>query len=865
MKAVIMAGGFGTRLRPLTNNLPKPMVPMVNKPMMEHIIELLVRCKITDLISLLYFHPEMIENYFGDGSKFGVKMTYVGASDDLGTAGSVRNAREHLDKPFLVISGDLLTDFDLVKAIEFHRKKKAKATMVLTRVENPLPFGIVITNEDGRIDRFMEKPGWGEVFSDTINTGIYILEPEILDLIPANQEFDFSKDLFPLLLERKEPLYGYIADGYWKDVGSLDEYRHANLDILHGKVKVNIPGEEVGRPGVWLGKDSRVDFTCKLEGSVVIGANCRIGGNCRITDSIIGDNSAIEEGATVISSIIWDNVSLGQKAALQENVVASRSDIREGAYLAEGAVISDNCRIGKASTVKAGVKVWPHKIVEDGATLASSLIWGEKWSKNIFGPYGVTGLANIEISPEFAAKLGAAYGASLRKGSTVSTSRDAHKTSRMINRAIMTGILSTGVNIHDYGVTPMPVVRYLAKSGNEVGGVHTRRSPFDTDVIDLKFFDNKGLNLHPNQEKAIERLFFREDFRRARMEETGEMIFPVHGFEYYQNGFMSSIDAEAIQKANFKVLLDYAYGSSSRIFPAILGKLNCNVIALNANLDGTRITKTAEDFQNSLDQLSSIVRSLRADIGVMLDAGGEKIFLVDENGDILDGDAQLNLITLLAMKSYQRTGAGGKGQGASPNTKNFGVGAREKENAPNSKLSTQPSIAVPVTASMIIDQMADIYDFSVKRTKTTTRGMMETAMEQGVVFVGEHTGGFIFPQFQPAFDGMYAIVKILEMMAKKDIRLHQLLREVPPSFMIKEKAPCSWEMKGRIMRHMMEDSRDKTSELVDGIKVIFDKAWVITYPSQDQSYFHVVAEAATMDKAKDLAREYREKIAKWQK
>lgn len=836
MKAVIMAGGFGTRLRPLTNNLPKPMVPMANKPMMQHIIELLSRCGITDLVSLLYFHPETIENYFGDGSRFGVKTTYISPSDDLGTAGSVGNAKKYLDKPFLVISGDLLTDFDLLKAIEFHKERKAVATMVLTRVLNPLPFGIVITDKNGKIDRFMEKPGWGEVFSDTINTGIYILEPEVLDLIPPKEEFDFSKDLFPLLLEKKKPLYGYIAEGYWRDVGSLDEYRQANMDILHGKVLVNVPGEKVNKQGVWLGKDSRVDFTCKLEGSVVIGANCTIGANVRIKDSIIGDNSTIEEGAVVVSSIIWDNVSIGQKATLHENVVASRCEIKERAYLAEDAVISDNCRIGKASVVKAGVKVWPHKIVEDGAILASSLIWGEKWSKSIFGPYGVTGIANIEISPEFAAKLGAAYGASLRKGSTVSTSRDAHKTSRMINRAIMTGILSTGVNIHDYGVAPIPVVRYLAKSGNEIGGVHTRRSPFDSDVIDLNFFDNKGLNLHSNQEKTVERLFYREDFRRAPMEETGEMVFPIHAFEYYQHGFMSSIDAEAIRKANFKMVMDYSYGSSSRIFPSILGKLNIDIIALNANLDGAKITKTADEFQNSLDQLSSIVKSLKVDLGVMIDAGGEKIFLVDESGDIIDGDVALNLVALMVMKSYPKRPKAGK-----------------------------LYIAVPINASMVIDQMADTYDFSVKRTKTTTRGMMESAMEEGVIFVGEHTGGFMFPQFQPAFDGMYAIVKILEIMAKNDIRLHQLLRELPPGFMIKDKVPCPWEMKGKIMRYLMEDSRDKTSELIDGIKVIFKNSWVITYPSQDQPYFHVAAEATTMERAKDLVREYREKIIGWQK
>ena len=836
MKAVIMAGGFGTRLRPLTNNLPKPMVPMANKPMMEHILELLIRCKVTDIITLLYFNPEIIENYFGDGSRFDVKMTYLSAADDLGTAGSVKHAARYLDKSFLVISGDLLTDFDLLKAIDFHKGQRAVATMVLTHVENPLPFGIVITDKDGRINRFMEKPGWGEVFSDTINTGIYILEPEVLDMIPPNQEFDFSKDLFPILLEKKKALYGYIADGYWKDVGSLEEYRQANMDILNGKVKVNIPGEEAGRGGVWLGKDAKVDFTCKLEQSVVVGANCKIGANVRIANSIIGGNCTIEEGAAIISSVLWDNVSIGQKVVMQENVVGSKSNVMEGAYLAEGAIISDNCQIGKGSTVKANVKVWPYKIVEDGAILASSLIWGEKWGKNIFGAYGVTGLANIEISPEFAAKLGAAYGASLRKGSIVSTSRDAHKTCRMINRAIMTGILSTGVHIHDYGVTPMPVVRYLARSGSEIGGIHTRRSPFEPDIIDLKFFDNKGLALHSNQEKAIERLFFREDFRRAHMEETGEMMFPLHGFEYYQNGFMSSIDAEVIKKANLKIVLDYSYGSSSRIFPSILGKLNLNVIALNANLDGAKITKTAEEFQGSLEQLSSIVRSIKADIGIMLDAGGEKVFLVDENGDIIDGDVALNLIVLLVMKSY-----------------------------PKPLKTERRYIAVPVTASMIIDQIADTYDSSVKRTKATTRGMMETAMEDGVVFVGENTGGFIFPQFQPAFDGMYTTVKILEMMAKTGVRMHQLLREVPPSFMIKEKAPCSWEMKGKIMRRMMEDSRDKVLELVDGIKVIIGKGCVIVYPSQDKSYFHVVAEATTMEKARKLAEEYKDKIAKWQK
>lgn len=835
MRSIIMAGGFGTRLRPLTNNLPKPMVPMANRPMMEHIIELLKANSITDLTALLYFQPEMISDHLKDGSHLGVKIDYITLTVDLGTAGAVGSAmRKICDGTTLIISGDVLTDLDLNKAIEFHRRRKAVATIVLTRVENPLPFGIVITDKLGRIIRFLEKPSWGEVFSDTINTGIYILEKDVLDYIPKDKEFDFSKDLFPLLLQKDEPIYGYVAEGYWKDVGSLEEYRAANMDILQEKVHVRIPGERINEKKIWVGKGSRIDFTSKLEGSIVIGENCKIAADTRISNSIIGANTVIEEGAVIIDSVLWDNVKVARGAFLQENVVSNYTEIYEKAHLAEGVIVSDHCKIGRNSTLKANVKVWPHKTVEDEAILASSLIWGERWSRHIFATYGVTGLANIELTPEFAAKLGAAYGASLKKGSTVSTSRDAHKTSRMINRAVMTGILSTGVNVHDYGVTPMPVVRFLARGGSEVGGVHTRRSPFDPKLLDLKFFDSKGLDLHPGYEKTIEKLFFREDFERVPMEDTGEMAFPIHGFEYYQNGFTSTINSRAISDAGFKIILDYSYGSSSRIFPTILGRLNCEVIALNANLDGEKTTKTAEEFQKSIDQLSSIVRSLDADLGFYLDAGGEKVFLFDETGEAIDGDTALDIMALLAMKCSRAEGKKG-------------------------------TIAVPITASRAIDKLAEMYGFTAKRTKTTARGLMEAAAEDGTLFVGEQLGGFIFPEFQPNFDGMYAIVKLLEMLAMQGARLHKLIREIPPSIIIKDKVTCSFEDKGTIMRMLAEDSLRLDTVLLDGIKINFGDDWVVAYPSQDQPYFHLTAEASTEEKARELITRYSDKIRGWQR
>ncbi|HEY4705984.1 MAG TPA: sugar phosphate nucleotidyltransferase [Thermodesulfobacteriota bacterium] len=835
MKSIIMAGGFGTRLRPLTNNLPKPMVPMANRPMMEHIIELLKKNAITDLTALLYFQPEMISGYLGDGAGLCVKIDYITLTVDLGTAGAVGSAMRKIggDETTLIISGDVLTDIDLKRAVEFHKRNNSAATIVLTRVENPLPFGIVITDEEGRIVRFLEKPSWGEVFSDTINTGIYILEKKVLDYIPPDREFDFSKDLFPLMLEKKEPLFGYIAEGYWKDVGSLEEYRAANMDILQGIVHVEIPGERIEGRRLWVGKGSRIDFTAKLEGSIVIGENCRIEADAKISNSIIGPNSVVEEGAVIRDSVLWDSTRVARGASLHEDVVGSSSEILDQAHIAEGVIVSDHCRIGRNATLKANVKVWPYKIVEDDATLASSLIWGEKWSRNIFSTYGVTGLANIELSPEFAAKLGAAYGASLKKGSVVSTSRDAHKTSRMINRAIMTGILSTGVSVHDYGVTPMPVVRFLARSGTEAGGIHTRRSPFDTQLLDLKFFDSKGLDLHPGYEKTVEKLFFKEDFPRVTMEETGEMSFPIHAFESYQDAFMSMVDAATVSKARFKFVVDYSYGSSSRIFPSILGKLNCEVIALNANLDGSKTTKSADEFQRAMDQLSSIVRSLDADMGFYLDAGGEKVFLFDETGEALDGDTALNIVTLLVLKTSKEAGRIGH-------------------------------IAVPITASRAIDRMAEMYGFTVKRTKTTPRGQMEAAAA-GAVFVGEQSGGYMFPDFQPNFDGMYAVAKILEMLAKHGARLHKLMREIPPSIMVKERVSCSFENKGMIMRRLAEDSRGLETVLLDGIKIKFGEDWIVAYPSQDMPYFILVAEASTEEAARSLVNRYSEKIREWQR
>ncbi|MEP7234640.1 MAG: NDP-sugar synthase, partial [Ignavibacteriota bacterium] len=334
MKAIIMAGGFGTRLRPLTMTLPKPMVPLLNKPMMEHIVDLLKVHGFNDLTSLLYFQPDSITSHFGDGSAFGVAMHYTRAEADYGTAGSVRNATEEhkIKERILIISGDVLTDFDLSAALEFHERKKAKATIVLTRVKNPLQYGVVIAEEDGRIARFLEKPSWGEVFSDTINTGIYILEPEAFEKIPYRREYDFSKDLFPILLEEQAGLYGYVASGYWRDIGNLIEYHDAHLDALAGRVQVQTSGTHI--PNAIVGENTEL-AGAELYGMNVIGKNVKIGQGAKIINSVIGNNCVIAGGALLESAVLWDHITVDELAYVNHAVICSNSVIGAEAKIHE--------------------------------------------------------------------------------------------------------------------------------------------------------------------------------------------------------------------------------------------------------------------------------------------------------------------------------------------------------------------------------------------------------------------------------------------------------------------------------------------------------------------------------------------------
>jgi len=346
------------------------MVPILNRPIAEHIINLLRRHHITEVIATLHYLPDAMRDYFQDGSDFGVQITYAVEEDQpLGTAGCVKNVEDLLDETFLVISGDSVTDINLSAAIQFHQAKGSKATLVLAHVPNPVDFGVVITDDQGQIRRFLEKPSSSEIFSDTVNTGTYILEPEVLDYLPINQESDFSKDLFPLLLEKGLPLYGYAAEGYWCDVGHLNAYREAQYAALQRLVKLNVHYEERS-PNIWIGQNTTIDSTAHIEAPAMIGNNCRIGARAEIgAGTVLGDNVTVGADADLKRPIIWNGVTIGEEAHLRACVAARGTRIDRRAHVLEGAIVGSLSMVGEEAVVNPDVRIWPSKRIEPGATL----------------------------------------------------------------------------------------------------------------------------------------------------------------------------------------------------------------------------------------------------------------------------------------------------------------------------------------------------------------------------------------------------------------------------------------------------------------------------------------------------------------
>jgi mannose-1-phosphate guanylyltransferase / phosphomannomutase len=834
MRAVVMAGGEGTRLRPLTSNQPKPMVPICNKPCMEHIVELLKRHGIEDIVVTLAFLPKAIRGYFGDGSALGVNISYSVEQVPLGTAGSVKNAEAHLHERFIVISGDALTDFDLTAIIAEHERRGALATLVLKRVENPLEFGVVVINDEGGIERFLEKPTWGQVFSDTVNTGIYVLEPEIFEHIPADQSYDFSQELFPKLLEMGRPLFGTVAEGYWQDVGSLAQYLVANRDVLDGKVQASIPGIRL-EGNIYVGENVNLDSLDSVTGPAVIGNYAKIDRQARIgAYSVLGSNVVVKQHAETGYSVIDSNTYVGSGSKVQGAILGKNCDVKRGVTISEGAAIGDECVIGEDSYIAPDVKVYPFKTVESGAQIHSSIIWESRGTSQLFGKDGVVGLINVDITAELGLKIAMAYGTTLPKGSKVVTSRDSHAASRVIKRAIISGLNTTGVDVRDLRVSSSAVNKFEIRSGNSAGGIHVRVSSWDPEVLQIQLFEPPGIPITEKTQKNIEKFYGREDYRRAYYTEMGRIQYPDRAVASYIASLVNSWDTTLIRNRAFRLVIDYSYSSAALVMPVMFQDLGAEVLSLHAATDETKTTVPPTELGSNIADVGRLVKVMGADMGVILDSGAERLYLVDETGR----EVPLEKVLLLFVRLMS-------------------VHAKEGQR-----------VALPLTVTGLAEEVASPWGVEVVRTKVSLPALMETATEPEVIFAGVIGGGYIFPGFLPAFDALMSLGKLLELLAPSSQTLSQQIAQIPASTLVHKTVSCPWALKGTVMRTVTEDLQHTEVEeisLLDGIKVFDDDGWAQILPDADEALFHVYAEARDgtgSDKlAERFVREVRDVIA----
>ncbi|MBI5303594.1 MAG: NTP transferase domain-containing protein [Chloroflexi bacterium] len=824
MQAVVMAGGEGSRLRPLTLHRPKPMVPLVNRPVMGHIIELLKWHKITDIVATLQYRADDIRDYFGDGSHLGATINYSVETHPLGTAGSVKLAEKFLtrDEPFIIISGDAVTDINLGEIVAFHKRMGAAATLTLYHVPNPLEYGVIMVDANGRIERFLEKPSWGDVISDTVNTGIYVISPDVLDEIEPGTPCDFGRDVFPLLMKKGAPLYGYIADGYWCDIGTIAEYARATGDLLSGKVKLGETGKHIGG-GIYIEDDVQIAPDAQLFGPIFLGEGTRIKGGVVIHGpTAIRPYTVVDNRSHIERSIIWRNTYIGEGVELRGAMIGRQCSLKSRAVVFEGAVIGDECTIGEGAVVHPNVKLWPNKQVEAGATVKSSIIWGAQARRSLFGRYGVTGLVNVDITPEFAARLSAAFGATLPKGARVIINRDMNRGARMVKRAMVSGLPSAGITVQDVDSVPIPVARYYTAVTGAAGGVHVRVSPYDQRTVDIRFLEKDGQNLNKTTERSIENIFFREDFRRVAFDELG-IIEEINGAaeSRYIEDALQVVEADVIRDAHFTLVVDYANAPTSLVLPAILNELGCTVIAINERVEESKMSVSSEEFQRGIDQLTSITSAMKADLGVRLDVAGERVWMVDGAGRKLSG-------TTTAAAFMELT------------------------------LRTQPgAVAVMANQPMIFEQIAERHGAHVRRVKIDPQAMMSAAASNDLVLALSGAGEFIVPAFHRLVDAMFPVVKLLEYLAAQKTTLADVVNALPPYHVVVKRVACPWDQKGTLMRMLSEQYKDRITDQVDGLRIQLDeREWALVVPEADAPMFYIFAEGTSDENAAMLVDRY---------
>ena len=827
MQAMLLGAGEGPRLRPITATRPKAMIPVANRPIMEHMLLLLKRHGIKDVYSNLYYLADQVESYFGDGSALDMSIRFRVEQDYLGTAGGAKNLEQYFHDTFIAVSDNMLTDFDLSGALEFHRKQGSMATLLLVPAVGIHERNSVITDRDGRIKGFSGKPGGSGAFSGAINTGIYILDPAVLSLIPPGVHFDFFKDLFPLLLEEGQPIFGLAADGYFNDMSSIDSYIKAQVDALSGAVKLSIPGEQV-MPGVWVGRSAKISTKADLKGPMVLGENCDIASGVHIKEfSVIGDGVVMAPSSFAVRSTVYRNSYIGEGSVVSGSIICKNVVIKDGVRVGEGAVVSDFSILNRSAAVKPGIRVWPEKTIDEGVVLSSSEAWEQRRRHELFNSGAISGLVNFEFTPEFAVRLGNSIGATMKKGASVIVSRDPSATARMMKRALVAGLSSSGVTVCDLQGQPLPVLWHMIDRNNYTYGIHTSISQSSAETVDIQVLDKDGLALSPNDECRIEALLAREDPKRTSAAEVGGINHYPRAVDIYTEDSLLKMNIDATRENPMKVVVDCGYGFGGGLLPSLLVKMGVEVTSLNAIEQPGKMPKSSKELARAKSDLALIVNTIEADLGVLMDPQGARMFVADNSGRVLT-DLELSyLYALLQVRS--------RGRGA--------------------RSVTVPSFTPGVFIRSLTANGATVY-----RARANTRALADLARTSKSVIASDLQGGFIFPELHNGFDAIYGTAKFVELVASDSTPLSQLVQLVPEHHLLTEVVSCPWELKEQVMRDLLARMDDPSVDTFDGYRKNEGEDWYMVLPDPKRPEFTVYAEGSTEAKAADMIRRAMDEI-----
>jgi mannose-1-phosphate guanylyltransferase/phosphomannomutase len=584
-------------------------------------------------------------------------------------------------------------------------------------------------------------------------------------------------------------------------------------------VSLNVPGIRL-RGNVWLGEGVELDDLEQIEAPAFVGNYTRIAPGATVAAySVLGAGVTLREQARTSRTVVDSSTYIGRSAVIEGAILGRGCDVGSHVLIQEGAAIGDEVALGTQSVVHPGVRIYPNKEIETGAQVTESLIWESRATSRLWGREGVSGRINVDVTPEVAVRLAAALGTALKRGDRVVCSRDAPPGCRMIKRAMIAGLNSTGVDVADLRVLPAAVNRHLLKTESFDAGFHVGVSYTDPEIVQIRFFEQPGIQLTASMQKEIEKHFTRLELRRAAHNAVGSVSYPARVRETYAQDLLATLDRKAIRERGFRIVVDYGYSAASYVLPLVLGPLGVEAISAHAFVADSAAAGSST-LAESIGQAKRLVPAVGADLGAVFDRAAERLFLIDEQGREIAVEQTL----LLFLRLIGSNGRRGK-------------------------------LAFPVTVTSEVDRMAKGTGLEVVRTPASLAELTQYAAQDGVVFAAALGGGYVFPEFLPAYDAVASLCNLLELLAPANEPISRLVGELPVSTLVHRQLPCPWAMKGLVMRVLSERLRDRKLDLTDGIKVFEKRGWAQVLPDPDEPFVHIYAEGKTAEDSRALEAE----------